>query len=194
MEGIIYKIIIDTFLRKSHGKASGLIENNASVIDIACGNGTLAFMHAKRASQVTGIDLAEKAIRTANRRLSKLAFRNIEFIEMDAGDLSRFSNNQFDYATISLAVHQFKVETGIDILRQMSRIAKNIIILDYNYPIPSGINGLIVKTAERLAGTEHNRNFRYYLLHGGIEYFTTKAGLEIRHIENTSSVFKIVVC
>jgi ubiquinone/menaquinone biosynthesis C-methylase UbiE len=81
-----YSIIIDPLLKNIHQLASEIIEEGSTVIDVACGNGTLAFMHASRAAKVTAIDLSEEMIAYAKGRAEAHETRNVEFLAMDAND------------------------------------------------------------------------------------------------------------
>lgn len=165
---VFYKLFIDPFLNKVHNHAASLIPDGSKIIDIACGNGTLALKSSSDASHVTGIDLSPGAISYAKKRAQKAGRSMLNFIEMDASDLSHFKNAEFDYSTISMAVHQFPPDIGKKILKEMTRISKNIIVVDYGYPQPRGFLGLMVRIIEKMAGDEHNKNFRAYLKMGGI--------------------------
>ncbi len=50
----------------------------------------------------------------------------------------------------------------------MTRISKTIVVIDYAYPQPKSFGGLAVRLIERMAGDEHNRNFKAFLKMGGI--------------------------
>jgi 2-polyprenyl-3-methyl-5-hydroxy-6-metoxy-1,4-benzoquinol methylase len=52
-EGLQYRLLIDPFLDRVHSAAAAMIEPGTRVIDIACGNGTLALKMAKHAQHVT---------------------------------------------------------------------------------------------------------------------------------------------
>lgn len=192
MAGKLYNVLIDPLLSKVHGKAASLVPMGSGVIDIACGNGTLAVKMASRAEHVTGIDLSPDMLSFAKKRVLDKKIRNIEFYEMNAEDLHAFSDSQFDVASISMAIHQFSPETAEHVLHEMKRIAKNIIILDYRCPLPGGIYGSITRFIERLAGEEHNRNFKSFLNYGGIQAISTKCGLHAALPKLHGSVFEIV--
>lgn len=172
-----YKLFIDPFLNKVQNRAASLIPDGSNIIDIACGIGTLALKNSTGTSQVTGIDLSSGSINYAEKRAQKAGRSRLHFIEMDATDLSCFKDAEFDYATISMAVHQFHPDTGKQILKEMTRISKRIVVIDYKYPQPRGFSGLLVRIIERLAGDEHNRNFKAYLKMGGISEIAKELGL-----------------
>ena len=191
-EGLQYRLLIDPFLDRVHSRAAAMIEPGARVIDIACGNGTLALKMAKHAQHVTGIDLSEGTLQFARKRAWKLRLENTEFLVRDANDLSAFSNLPFDVTTISMAIHQFSPGTGLHILQQLEKISRTVIIIDYAYPQPQYFNGFIVRTIERIAGREHFAHFRAYQHGGGIPGILHRLGLSVSNeIVSNSGIFTI---
>lgn len=191
-KGLQYRILIDPLLRKAHRLSAAFVPEGGKVIDIACGNGSLAMYYSSRAESVTGIDLSREMINYAKERSEKLGIRNTNFIEMDATDLSRFDDNSFDIASISMAIHQFSTETGFAILHEMKRIAKEIIIIDYQCPLPGGFKGFVTRVIERIAGEEHNKNFNAYLRIGGLPEVCNKVDLVILNPIINLSVFSVI--
>ena len=187
-----YQVFIDPLLYKVHSNAVSLIPKGSKVIDIACGNGTLALKISSEAAHVTGIDLSAESINYAKKRAEKTGKSNVEFLEMDATDLSRFKDSEFDVATISMAVHQFRAETALRILKQLKIISKQVIVIDYNFPLPGEIIGLLIRTIELFAGKEHNRNFKSYLKLGGAHAFAESIGLKLENSYGSrKSIFMI---
>lgn len=182
LTGYIYSIFIDPLLNKVHSMVTRLIPEGAKVIDIACGNGTLAMKISARAAHVSGIDISAGMIRHARKRAEKTGIKGVEFIEMDAADLSRYSDNEFDIACTSMAIHQFQLETGKQILKEMTRISKSIIVLDYSYPLPRNFQGFGAKTIESMAGKEHYQNFKTYIEHGGIQGIASSLGIKVKKL------------
>lgn len=191
-EGLQYHLFIDPFLDRVHSMAANMIEPGSKVIDIACGNGTFAFKMAENAGHVTGIDLSEGSIEFAFRRARKRGLENVSFLSQDANDLSAYSDSSFDCASISMAVHQFSPVVGQHILKQMARIARSIIVIDYSCPQPDNFNGLIVRIIERIAGKEHFSHFNAYQHRGGIEGIFRKMKLSASvKVETPSRIFSI---
>jgi SAM-dependent methyltransferase len=191
-EGLQYRLLIDPFLDRVHSRAAAMIEPGARVIDIACGNGTLALKMAKHAQHVTGIDLSEGSLQFARKRAWKFRLENTEFLLQDANDLSAFSNLPFDVATISMAIHQFSPETGLHILQQLKKISRSVVIIDYAFPQPRNFNGFIVRSIERIAGKEHFAHFRAYQRGGGIPGILHRLGLSASNeVVSNSRIFTI---
>jgi SAM-dependent methyltransferase len=192
-EGLQYRLLIDPFLDRVHSRVAAMIEPGARVIDVACGNGTLALKMAKHAQHVTGIDLSEGSLQFAKKRARKLRLENIEFMVQDANDLSAFSNLPFDIATISMAIHQFSPETGLHILRQLENISRTVIVIDYAYPQPQYFNGFIVRTIERIAGREHFACFNAYKLGEGMPGILNTLRIKAYHeIFSKSGIFTMI--
>ena len=148
-----------------------MINGGGKVIDVACGTGSLAFFMAKKAFHVTGIDLSEPMILGARRTKERKSVKNVDFFVKDATTLDEYSDNEFDSATISMAVHQFPETIATDVLREVFRIAKEIIIIDYMFPIQGNFPRLLVWFIEWLAGGEHYRSFLAYMQNRGIDHY-----------------------
>ena len=195
LNALIYTTLIDPLLSGLRKTVVENINQPATVIDIACGPGTLAFQIAEKASHVTGIDLDEGAISHASSRAKKRGAGNLTFDIRDASDLSSFHDGQFDVAVTSMAVHQFPEELAVQILKEMSRIAKAVIIADYNCPMPRGISRSLAYGIEYIAKGDHYRNFMNYMKRGGVGWFTAEAGLTIRSTNiRGNGVFVVAVC
>lgn len=174
-------MLIDPMLNSSHSRAASLIKENSNVLDVACGPGALSHMIAKiPGTRVTGIDLDPRMIKHAERKVRKKAANNARFLLMDATDLSRFSEKEFDVAIISLALHQFSPEAGLKVLKEMKRVAKSIIIVDYAFPIKAGFYRWFAWIIEWLAGGEHYRNFILYQKNGGMDALLNHSGLLVK--------------
>ena len=171
-----------------------MISPGETVIDVACGTGALALAIAQHAGHVTGIDLAEEMIITANRTAGKRGINNTSFELKDATDLSCYSDNQFDVAVTSMAMHQFDPEVAVTVLSEMGRIAQRIIIADYNCPMKPGPAAALAWGIERAARGYHYHNFRKYMAAGGIRSLANATGIAITsHEVRGEGVFMIAV-
>jgi len=185
LDGLTYKIFIDPLLASSHKKALKMINGGGRVIDIACGTGSLVFRLSENASRVTGIDLSEPMILGARRTKERKLIQNVDFFVKDVTKLCEYSDNEFDYATISMVVHQFPEQIAKDVLKEVFRIAKEVIIIDYMFPILSSFQRLLVYFIERLAGGEHYQNFLHYMQNSGIDHYLNQ--LQINKIEQPAN-------
>jgi SAM-dependent methyltransferase len=192
---LIYTALIDPLLTGLRKAVLEKIDPSATVIDIACGPGTLSLDIAQKAGYVTGIDLDEKLISYATGAAIKKGISNAVFKIHDASDLSAYGDGEFDLVVTSMAVHQFPEELAVKILCEMKRIARKIIIADYNCPMPPGFSRSVAYGIERITKGDHHRNFRNYMSRGGIGWFTDAAGLTIRSTRvKGNGVFTVVSC
>jgi len=190
----LYRIFIDPVLSRFHKSITENISTTHRVLDVACGTGSLSLLIAQKAFNVAGIDNSPGMIATARRITRKRKVKNANFETHDASDFSIFDDKEFDVAVISMAVHQFNEELAIQILKGMKRIASKVIIMDYNFPARKGFSHLIAYAMEFIAGGDHFRNFKVYRNRGGISYFATASGLDIRSaITRGRGVFSISV-
>lgn len=179
VKGFFYQVFIDPLISGLRGHVAAMIFPGEKVIDIACGTGALSLVMARTAGHVTGIDLSEDMITTSRRTAQRRGVSNVSFSLLDATDLSCFPDLSFDVAVSTLAMHQFDPETGVRVLGEMSRLAKRIIIVDYNCPMRNGPAAWFSRAIERAAAGEHYRNFRLYMERGGLDRLATEAGLAI---------------
>ena len=167
---MIYRLLIDPMLNSSHRSAASMIREGEKVLDVACGTGALAYLIAEQSgSTVTGIDTDAQKLKTAERTMRRRGFKEFDFVRMDATDLSQFPPAEFDVAVISMAIHQFTRTDGVAVLREMKRVARRIIIVDYGFPLKPGLLTWLTWSIEFIAGGDHFRNFRRYMGGGGID-------------------------
>jgi len=193
--GSIYKIFIDPILKPLRMEALQLVSENSKIIDIACGTGAFALEMSKKAHQVVGIDLSDSQIRTALKSQKKLKVSNVEFKIKDASDLSEFADKEFDLATISLALHQFPTQVALQIFKEIIRISKEIIIVDYAFPLSPGFYKTSTYAIERIAGKAHYQAFKSYMNNGGTKWYIDafKLGID-QEISKRKKIFTIIKC
>lgn len=193
--GWFYGGLIDPILVPMRKKMNKEIKPGESLIDVACGTGAQVFESAAKVSEAVGIDLSQSMINKAKRTKKRKNIENVSFFVNDATNLSRFSDNQFEVASMSLALHQFNPDLHTPILNEMKRVAKKIIILDYAVPLPQNYSGIGSRVAEFFAGIEHHRNFRKFCKLGGLNEILPENQLEItKSVLFGDGAFQLVVC
>lgn len=70
-----------------------------TVLDVGCGGGILAESMARRAAQVTGIDLGSKALGVARLHALECAVENIRYLEISAEQLAGEQPRAYDVVT-----------------------------------------------------------------------------------------------
>jgi SAM-dependent methyltransferase len=193
--GFIYKTAIDPILHSVHTRVQSLISVNKSVLDVACGTGSLTFLIAAKTQHVVGIDKSGAMINTANKTRQKQSITNVEFLQADATKALPFKQNEFDTVLISMGLHQFPIASAYLVLQEMKNIASEVIILDYAVPLPNNWDSSIVRFFEILGGPEHYTNFKSYIKNGGINALIDGVNL-IKTFEMTTSnkIFMIIKC
>jgi 2-polyprenyl-3-methyl-5-hydroxy-6-metoxy-1,4-benzoquinol methylase len=177
LDAFFYQIFIDPILAGLRRAVLAHVEPSHRILDVACGTGALALAMACKAGHVTGIDLSKENIAAAKQTARRRGADNVIFELRDAGDLSCYARNEFDIAVTSMAVHQFDADLAVKILAEMRRIARTLILADYNHHMPRGWGRSVAWGIERLAGGDHFRNFRTYMQRGGIHHFARQAGI-----------------
>ena len=130
---------LDGYVKKGYRKAFKLILNevnleNKSVLDLGTGPGAWGALFKQHgAGKVHGVDFAKLMVKRAQKRYSP----EITFSVGDASNLSEFEDNSFDIVTASFMLHGFKRSYREKILKEMKRIAREVIIInDYAYDTP----------------------------------------------------------
>lgn len=76
------------------------------VLDVACGDGGLAFEVARHCAYVTGVDISESMIALAAERTIEAGAKNVSFQVGDAAHLE-FADGTFDRVFCRLGIHHF---------------------------------------------------------------------------------------
>lgn len=193
-DGFFYSTFIDSGGSKLRRKISNLIPKGSNVLDVACGTGALVFQLAEKCERVIGVELSRKMIEFAKGRNE---FDNVLFYHMSGAGLSKkFKKDEFDYAIISFALHEMKPEDRIKVLKSMKRVAKNLIIVDFSAPLPSGFHSNMIRLVEFLAGKEHYNNHKSFIKLGGVKHLLKKAGITTLKelFADSTKTSKIHVC
>ncbi len=188
-----YKLIIDPLTRGLRRSVLDLIEPGSTVLDIACGTGSLVFEMAEKASQVTGIDLNGGKIAYGKDQAAKSGQKHVRFIQGDATHLKALFPEPFDIVVMSLAVHQFPEPLRTQILTEAIRISRHLVLADYSVPRPASFSGMVALTLEKMAGGEHYAAYQTYLAAGGLPGILHKLNIPIIKTTGAGSrVFTII--
>lgn len=178
-DGWFYARLIDSDMISIRDRLFPYIEHNRTVLDVGCGTGGFAMRLASVSKQVTGIDISGKQIHQAHQRLKKSGKNNVRFVHGTATDLSQFDTDSFDYAIMIFMLHEIGFQERLAILKEVSRVSRKIVILDYNYPMGRNFAGRMIRLIEYLAGKDHFTNFSDFNLRGGLPGLIESAGMKI---------------
>ena len=171
MHGAVYHALYDRPLASARRVVVDVVAEESTVLDIACGTGELCFELAERKGcRVLGIERSPQMIGFAQRRNTN---KNVSFMLGDATDLIGVQPGAFDYATVMFLLHEIPLEDQVRALTEALRVAKKVIAVDSQVPLPWNFHGVALRLAEATAGPAHFRAFLNYLAAGGIETVLT---------------------
>jgi ubiquinone/menaquinone biosynthesis C-methylase UbiE len=183
-DGYLFEILMGKRAQEIFVKPiSALIEDGSSVIDIGCGIGSLLLNLSPACGKLIGIDASSKMINYAIKRTMNKKYPNVEFHHLCASLLSEVFPNKFDYGIMGQILHEAPEDVRDTILKGAEKITKKLIIADYLSPLPQNTYGIMIRFVESIAGSEHNRNFKSWQLHGGIDSFITNHGLHVESVQ-----------
>jgi ubiquinone/menaquinone biosynthesis C-methylase UbiE len=176
-----YETLIDPLLRDVRISTPGFSGMKAGdkVIDVCCGTGAQVFEYGRQGIIATGIDISQSMIERATRNKVLQKAENVFFQLADATALP-FPDGSFDYATISLGLHDKEETVRNRIISEMKRVVKKdgaMVIVDYQIPLPVNAFAALARTIEFLAGGAHYRCFKDFYANRGIEDIIKNHGL-----------------
>lgn len=174
-DGLVYEYVVDPALRPVREGISREIDEGSTVVDLACGTGSLSFMLAQRCRAVLGVELSQDMVTHAQSKITPDT-DHVKIIHGDASQLSHIKDGEFDYATISMALHEMPQSVRLAVVTEARRIAKTTVFADFNAPIPRTIMGLRSCVAEFLAGMDHFNASRDFQARGGLPALIKEAG------------------
>ena len=159
-------------------------EISDKVLDVATGNGFLAFEFAKRVSDVTGCDMTGDMLLVAERIRGERGIDNVDFRVMDAESLG-FEGGSFDIVSCRFAFHHFTNPEKV--VSEMARVCKTggkIVLVD-GLSSEDAAKSEYHNRIEQLRDPSHVRLYSQPELAGMLQ----DAGLKIVHARNWDSDF-----
>jgi 2-polyprenyl-3-methyl-5-hydroxy-6-metoxy-1,4-benzoquinol methylase len=135
-DGRFYDLLLAPSQDRAFVHVREYIPAGATVLDVGCGTGRLVFQLADKCARVDGVDPSVRNIDVARRKLSASPGGNLWFHHADAAGFLGESGSHFDYATISLVIHEIGEGERVPLLRALSLAARSIILVDYLVPRP----------------------------------------------------------
>ena len=179
---INYGTLIDPLLRDLRRFAvefSGLKAGD-TVIDVCCGTGAQVLEFARHGIIATGVDKSRGLIKIASRNKIKQKTSNAFFRLADASRLL-FPDDYFDCGTVTFGLHDKEKPIRYQIVSELVRTVRqggNLILMDFQVPLPKTKWAMIARVLELFVGGSHYRGFKEYVETGGLETILKDYGLK----------------
>jgi ubiquinone/menaquinone biosynthesis C-methylase UbiE len=176
-----YETLVDPLLRdirKYIPEFSGMRPGD-KVVDVCCGTGAQVLEYGRRGIVATGVDISPSMLEIATRNIKRQKAVNVSFQLADATSLP-FPDGYFDYASISLGLHEKEKPIRYQIISEMKRVIKQdgaLILIDFQVPLPRNVWSVSARAIEFFAGGSHYQDFKDYLANGGLEDILKNHGL-----------------
>ena len=167
-DGWLYHLFVDPALRKTRKLVRRQIKPGSSLIDIGCGTGELVLFLADTCTELVGVEASHRMWAYATERVRDLGLTNVQFVFASGEKLDAFPNGYFDYATACMVLHEMEASQRLPVLREMQRLARSLILVDYRLPPPVHFVATICRFIERLAGGLHYGNYLSFTENGGL--------------------------
>jgi ubiquinone/menaquinone biosynthesis C-methylase UbiE len=172
-----------------------MIPENSAVLELGSGTGAQACILGNRCSSYLGIDINQESVACAQARCKKKQYAHIHFKAADGRNLDFLEDKEFDLATCTLALHEMPSESRLLVLRELKRVAKKLIVVDYASPLPSTVIGKGTQLIEKLAGFDHYAGFTDYQRIGGLPRLLEETGLVlISEKKAVRGIVSIIIC
>ena len=168
-----YATLVDPILRNLREfvpEFSGMKAGDR-VIDVCCGTGAQVLEYEHHGISAVGVDIDPAMLKIATRNSMRQKATDVSFQLADATSLP-FPDGYFDYASISLALHDKEQHIRHQILSEMKRVIRQdgaLILIDYYVPLPRNVLGIFARAIEYFVGGSHYQSFKDYLAYGGLD-------------------------
>jgi demethylmenaquinone methyltransferase/2-methoxy-6-polyprenyl-1,4-benzoquinol methylase len=155
------------------------MEAGDRALDICCGTGSQVLQYARMGIIADGIDLDPRMIKAAETNRKKQSLTNASFQTANAINLP-FEDSFFDYASISMALHEKERADRDNIISEMKRVLKEegtLVFIDYKVPLPRIPSSYLSAALEYISGRDHWRCFKDYTEQGGLDGLLKKHNL-----------------
>ena len=178
-----YARLADPLLRALRRTALSFagMQPGQSALDVCCGTGAQVFEYSKNGLEATGLDLDPKMLRQTDWYRARLPELKPAFVLGDATSMP-FSDSAFDFASISLAMHEHDEHFQDAVLSEMRRVVKTggkLVLIDFRAPLPRSLVGCGINIIESLAGADNSKNFHAYIDAGGLSAIMKRHSLSI---------------
>jgi ubiquinone/menaquinone biosynthesis C-methylase UbiE len=148
------------------------------VLDACCGTGRLVAKLRTAGLSALGVDASPAMLAMARRPSDAPA---APFARMDVRRLA-LADASFDAAVICFALHENEEADRLAMGRELCRILRPggaLLLVDYAAPAGVSVMSGLVTLAERLAGADHYRQYRDFLVRKGVAAFARRLGRSV---------------
>ena len=182
-DGPLYAGVMDRLTAGLHDVVARQVGAASKVLDVGSGTGATTRKLAATATEVIGVELSPAMWRHAKRS----RVDNVSFVLGDVTEVfTELPDGHFEVATMVMVLHELPSETREPVLREVTRIARRLLCVDFSVPMPRNAAGLRNRFFELAAGPEHFGAFRDFNARGGTHAIARTAGLSyrlLRHLD-----------
>jgi SAM-dependent methyltransferase len=178
-DGWLYHLFVDPGLRKARKLVRRHIKSGSSLVDIGCGTGELVFFLADSCRELVGVEASHRMWAYGHQRAKDSGLANVRIIFASGDTLQAFPSGYFDYATACMVLHEMETKQRLPVLREMQRLARTLILVDYRVPPPLHFVATVCRFIERLAGSQHYGNYLSFAKGGGLLPLLETSGLSV---------------
>jgi len=156
------------------------------ILDLCCGTGNqikLLLKHGFR--NLYCLDISDSMLEIAKRSDSSIKIYNEDATK------TNFNNARFDVVIISFAIHEKDRNTQQALINEAHRIIKKdgfMLVVDYVFDNKTTKYGrILISMIERIAGSEHYRNFKNYIQNKGLLSLIKKDKFKLTKCNRMSS-------
>lgn len=176
-EGLFYAVVMDRIMAGLNAFIARQIEPGQRILDAGCGTGTLSMRLARSAREVVAIDHSAPMLAQGQRRLAKAGLANLRFDLADFADgLGAHDSGSFDLAVMVMVLHEMPQDVRAAALAGLTRVARRVLLVDFQAPQPWSVAGVRNRFFELAAGSVHFRAFRDFCARGGVPAIAGAAG------------------
>lgn len=156
------------------------------ILDLCCGTGNQIKLLSKHGfSNLSCLDISDSMLEIAKKGDS-----SIKIYKEDATK-TNFDHASFDVVMLSFAIHEKDRDTQQAIVNEAYRIIKEdgfLLVVDYVFDNKTTkFSKILIRLIERIAGGEHDRNFKNYIQNKGLSSLIKKDKFKLVKCHRMSS-------